>query len=55
MTTKREIELERIKAEADQFFEYPTDDKSQVSTNSMILFVEFMLEIERLKTLTKGE
>ena len=55
MTTKREIEIERIKAEADKFFEYPTDDKSQVSTNSMILFVEFMLNKQRSETLTKGE
>ena len=42
--TKREVELERIKEEADKFFEYPTSDKIYVSTNSMIFFVEFMLE-----------
>lgn len=41
--TKREIVLKVIKEAADKFFEYPTADKSHVSTTSMILFVEHML------------
>ena len=43
MMTKREITLKEIKEAADKFFEYPTADKSHVSTTSMILFVEHML------------
>ena len=45
--TKREIVLKEIKEEADKFFEYPTADKSHVSTTSMILFVEHMLNRTR--------
>ena len=43
MMKNREIVLKEIKNEADKFFEYPTADKSHVSTTSMILFVEHML------------
>ncbi len=45
MMTKREITLQEIKEEADKFFEYPTADKSHVSTTSMIYFVEHMLNL----------
>ena len=45
--TKREIELKEIKEEADKFFKYPTADKSHVSTTSMLLFVEHMLNRTR--------
>ena len=48
--TKRELELNRIRIEADKFFEYPTSDKSHVSTTSMILFVEYMLEKSKNET-----
>ena len=41
--TKREMMLQAIKEESDKFFEYPTADKSHVSTTSMVLFVEHML------------
>lgn len=47
MMTKREIILQKIKEKADEFFEYPTADKSHVSTTSMILFVEHMLNLAR--------
>lgn len=47
MMTKREIILQKIKEEADEFLEYPTADQSHVSTTSMILFVEHMLNLAR--------
>ena len=41
--THSEITLQEIKEAADKFFEYPTANKSHVSTTSMILFVEHMM------------
>jgi len=37
---------EEIEKEAETFFEWPTDDKSGVSTISAMLFALYILEIE---------
>ena len=41
------IDKERIKKEADAFFEWPTQDKSTVSTVSMLLFCNLIAEMVR--------
>lgn len=41
------IDRARIKVEADSFFEWPTADRSSVTTTSMLLFAERIAEIVR--------
>lgn len=41
------IDKERIKKEADSFFEWSTNDKSTVSTESMLIFCNVIAEMAR--------
>ena len=43
------IDKERIKKEADSFFEWTTPDKSTVSTVSMIIFCNVIAEMARIE------
>jgi hypothetical protein len=39
------MDRDRIKAEANAFFEWPTEDKTHVTTTSMLLFAEHIAKI----------
>lgn len=41
------INKERIKAEADAFFEWPSEDKTHVTTTSMLIFANVIAEMVR--------
>lgn len=41
------IDKERIKAEAEAFFEWPSKDKTHVTTTSMLIFANVIAEMTR--------
>ena len=41
------IDKERIKAEAEAFFEWPSNDKTYVTTTSMLIFANVIAEMVR--------
>lgn len=41
------IDKERIKAEAEAFFEWPSKDKTYVTTTSMLIFANVIAEMAR--------
>lgn len=47
------IDKYRITQEAEHFFEWPTADRSQVTTTSMLIFVNTICEMQRMDELTK--
>lgn len=47
LESEEEMEKERIKAEADAFFEWPTNDKTHVTTTSMLIFANVIAEMAR--------
>lgn len=43
------IDKERIKKDAESFFEWPTPDKNTVSTASMLIFCNMIAEMARIE------
>ena len=46
------MDKERIRDEADAFFEWPTHDKTHVTTTSMLIFAGVIAGMAALKALT---
>lgn len=49
------IDKDRIKAEAEAFFDWPTSDKSKVTTASMLIFAGVIAEMARKEALEQAQ